>query len=62
MTGKTQIWIAVLAMLSIANLVGVWPAADRAESWHSTVHAVLALCFGLWAQRLRARGQTVKPA
>jgi hypothetical protein len=41
----------VLVVLSAGNLGAVWFAAQRGEPWHATVHAALALGFGLWAQR-----------
>jgi len=37
------------------NLAAVWFAARPAEAWHATLHAVLAVLFGLGAQRLAAR-------
>ncbi len=39
-------------MLSVLNLVAGGFAAASAEPWHVTVHATLALAFGLWAQRM----------
>jgi hypothetical protein len=55
MTFKPKIWYPVAAVLSAANLVAVYFAAAPAEPVHATVHAGLALGFGLWAQRLRQR-------
>ena len=52
MTFKPAIWYPIAVGLSAFNLVGVWFATGPA---HTTVHAVLALAFGLWAQRLRPR-------
>jgi len=43
-------WYPIAVVLSVINLVGVGFAA---EPWHATIHAGLALAFGLWAQRLR---------
>ena len=51
MPTKTRVWNAVLVVLSAGNLVSVWFAARPAEPWHATIHAGLALAFGLWAQR-----------
>jgi hypothetical protein len=51
MTSKTRLWNAVLVVLSAGNLGAVWFAAQPGEPWHATVHAALALGFGLWAQR-----------
>jgi hypothetical protein len=39
------------------NLVAVWFAAQPGEPWHATAHALLALLFGLGAQRLWWRGK-----
>ena len=49
-TSKTRFWNAVLVLLSAGNLVSVWFAARPGEPWHATIHAALALGFGLWAQ------------
>jgi hypothetical protein len=53
MTFKPAIWYPIAIALSVINLAGVWFAAGPAEPWHATIHATLALGFGLWAQRLR---------
>ncbi|MFL5496470.1 MAG: hypothetical protein ACJ8DC_18945 [Gemmatimonadales bacterium] len=50
MPSKTRVWNAVLVVLSAGNLVSVWFAAQPGEPWHATIHAGLALGFGLWAQ------------
>lgn len=50
MASKTRFWNAVLVLLSAGNLVSVWFAARPGEPWHATIHAGLALAFGLWAQ------------
>jgi len=47
---KTRFWNSVLVLLSAGNLVSVWFAARPGEPWHATIHAALALAFGLWAQ------------
>jgi hypothetical protein len=49
-TSKTRFWNAVLVLLSAGNLASVWFAARPGEPWHATIHAALALGFGLWAQ------------
>jgi hypothetical protein len=51
MPSKTRFWTGVLVVLSAVNLVAVWFAARPGEATHATVHAALALGFGLWAQR-----------
>ena len=53
MTLKPTIWYPIAVVLSVINLVGAGFAARAAEPWHATIHAALALAFGLWAQRLR---------
>jgi hypothetical protein len=50
MTFKPAIWFPISVVLTLVNLVGVGLAR---EPWHATIHALLALGFGLWAQRLR---------
>jgi hypothetical protein len=50
MTLKHAMWYPIAVGLSIINLAGVGFAA---QPWHATIHAALALAFGLWAQRLR---------
>lgn len=51
---KAAFWNSVLALLSAGNLVAVWFAARPGEAGHATIHAALALGFGLWAfHRLR---------
>lgn len=52
---KHRAWIAVAWVASLANLGAVWFAARPAEPWHATVHALLAVLFGLGAQRLALR-------
>ena len=52
---KARFWNAVLVLLSAANVVSVWFAARPGEPWHATIHAGLALGFGLWAQRRMSR-------
>ena len=52
MTFKPAIWFPIAVGLSVLNLVGVGVATGPA---HTTIHAALALAFGLWAARLRSR-------
>ena len=52
MTFKPAIWFPIAVGLSVLNLVGVGFATGPA---HTTIHAALALAFGLWAGRLRSR-------
>ncbi len=55
---KHRAWIPIAWLLSLGNLIAVWFAARPAEPWHATVHALLAVLFGLGAQRLAARSGT----
>lgn len=55
MTFKPKIWFPIASALSALNLVAVGFAAGERDPWHVATHAVLALAFGLWAQRLRQR-------
>jgi len=62
MTFKPAVWYPISIVLSGLNLVGVGFAAGEAQGWHAGIHAVLALAFGLWAQRMgQTRGQTELP-
>ena len=61
MTFKPAIWYPIAVVLSVINLVGAGFAARQAEPLHATVHAVLALAFGLWAQRLRQGARESEP-
>jgi hypothetical protein len=55
MTFKSRIWYPITGVLSMINLAAVGYAAASAEPWHATVHAALAMAFGLGAYRLRQR-------
>lgn len=50
---KPAIWHPIAVGLSAINLGAVWFAAQPGEPWHATIHAALAVAFGVWAQRLR---------
>lgn len=52
---KHRAWIPIAWLLSLGNLVAVWFAAQPAEPWHASAHALAALLFGVGAQRLMAR-------
>ena len=54
---KTRVLNAVLVLLSAGNLGSVWFANGPGEQWHATIHAALALGFGLWALRRILPGQ-----
>lgn len=53
LTFKPAIWYPIATVLCAANVVAVWFAAVPAEPLHATVHAGLAVAFGLWARHLR---------
>lgn len=62
MASKRRFWNTVLVVLSAANLVSVWFAARPGEVWHATIHAALALAFGLWALvRMRSGEAWLRP-
>jgi hypothetical protein len=50
---KPAIWFPIAVVASLVNVVSVWFAAAPAEPMHATIHAALAVAFGLWAQRLQ---------
>ncbi|MGQ0702196.1 MAG: hypothetical protein ACT4PM_03570 [Gemmatimonadales bacterium] len=53
---KPTIWLPIAVVLSVGNLIAVAFAARPGEPWwHATIHAGLAVAFGLWAQRLRQK-------
>ena len=52
---KHRAWIPIAWLLSLGNLGAVWFAAQPAEPWHATAHALLAVLFGLGAQHLTNR-------
>jgi hypothetical protein len=53
MTFKPAIWYPIAVALTVINVLGVGFTARPGQLWHAGIHAVLALTFGLWAQRLR---------
>lgn len=55
MTFKPKVWYPIAVALSAINLGAVWFAARPGEAWHATIHAALALAFGVWARHLRRR-------
>jgi hypothetical protein len=55
---KHRAWIAVAGVLSLANVVAIWFAAQPGEAWHATTHGLLAVLFGLGAQHLARRQQS----
>src|SRR2546427_13244348 len=52
---KPTTWYPIAVVLSVVNLVGAGFALGQAQPEHATVHAALAVAFGLWARRLRPR-------
>jgi hypothetical protein len=59
---KTPFRNGLLVVLSAANVVSVWFAAQPAEPWHATIHAALAVGFGLWALSRIQRQERGDPA
>ena len=59
---KHRAWIPIAWLLSVGNVVAVWFAALPAEPWHATTHALLAVLFGVGAQRLMDRQRAPLPA
>lgn len=57
---KARAWIPVAWLLCFANIIFVWFPAPVAPG-HATVHALLAVLFGLGAQRLAARPGSRRP-
>jgi hypothetical protein len=55
MTFKPAIWYPISAVLTVANVAAVYSAAAATQPAHATIHAGLAVAFGVWAQRLRTR-------
>jgi hypothetical protein len=55
MTFRRMPWLPIAVVLGGINLVGAAFAAGSAEPMHAAGHTVLALAFGLWAQRLGQR-------
>ena len=55
MTFKPKLWFPIASILSAVNLGAVWFAAAPGEPLHATGHAVLAVAFAMWAQRLKGR-------
>ena len=52
---KHRAWIPIAWLLSLLNVGAVWFAAQPAEPWHATVHALLAVLFAVGARHLMAR-------
>jgi hypothetical protein len=59
---KHRAWIPIAWILSLGNLAAVWFAAQPAEPWHASTHALLAVLFGLGAQRLANRRKSAAGA
>jgi hypothetical protein len=57
MAMNPRVWYPVAAILSAVNVAGVAFAVLPGEPWHATIHAALAVGFGVWAQSLRIRRQ-----
>jgi len=57
---KHRAWIPIAWLLCVANIGATWFAAQPAETWHATAHALLAALFGVGAQRLMDRQRALK--
>lgn len=57
---KHRAWIPIAWLLCLGNLIAAWFAALPAEPWHASIHALLAVLFGLGAQHLAARQRALK--
>lgn len=53
-------WIPVAWLASAVNLGAVWFAAAPGEPMHATLHAALAVGFGLGARHLRHRHRALR--
>jgi len=54
MSLKPERWFPIAVVITVVNLVSV-PFAGA--PWHAAAHAILAVGFGLWAQRLQQRAR-----
>jgi hypothetical protein len=52
---KHRAWIPTAWILCVLNVGATWFAARPGEAAHATVHALLAVLFGVGAQLLTAR-------
>ncbi|MGH7561113.1 MAG: hypothetical protein ACRENB_08835 [Gemmatimonadales bacterium] len=53
-----RLWYPIAVLLSIVNVIGAVFATRITpvpSPWHVGGHVVLAVAFGLWAQRLKSR-------
>ncbi len=55
MAMNPRTWYPIAAVLTAVNVAGVAFAVLPGEPWHATLHAVLAVGCGVWAQSLRMR-------
>jgi hypothetical protein len=55
MTFKPRLWYPIAAALSALNVAAAGYAASMTEAAHTSLHAALAVAFGLWAMHLRGR-------
>ena len=62
MTFKPRLWYPIAAALSALNIAAAGYAASMTEAVHTSVHAALAVAFGLWAMHLRGRRDGVTDA
>ena len=62
MTFKPRLWYPIAAALSALNVAAAGYAASMTEAAHTSLHAALAVAFGLWAMHLRGRRDGVPEA
>jgi hypothetical protein len=60
MTFNPKTWYPIAVGLSALNLIAVGFAVQPGEPWHASIHAALALAFGIWSQRLRQAAPPVE--
>ena len=58
---RHRAWIPVTWVLAVTNIAAVWFAAQPAEPWHATGHALLAVGLALGAKRLQERHRAAGP-
>lgn len=58
---KHRAWIPVAWLAAAANVAAVWFAAQPAEPWHATGHAVAGVLLALGARHLTERRRHAMP-
>jgi predicted nuclease with TOPRIM domain len=55
MAFNPRTWYPIAVLASFANVVAFAFAVSPGSPWHATIHAGLAVGFGVWAQQLKLR-------